>query len=119
MLLIDDLLLAPLKGVLWVVEKIHDAAQEELAGEAEAITEQLRHLYTMIEREQITEAEFEQEERKLLDRLDRVQERESDSEGEADDIDIDDDGGEEDLDHEDDDEDDDNEDDDADGGEET
>ena len=98
MLLIDDLLLAPLKGVLWVVEKIHEAAQEELVGEADAITEQLRQLYILIERGQITEAEFDTQERELLDRLDKVQEREADSEEEAEDVD--DESGEDGLDDE-------------------
>ena len=82
MLLIDDLLLAPFRGVLWVVEKIHEAAQEELAGEADAITEQLRQLYMMLETARITEAAFDAQERKLLDRLDAILERESNSEEE-------------------------------------
>ena len=82
MLLIDDLLLAPLRSVLWVVEKIRDAAQEEMAGEADAITEQLRQLYMMLETGRINEAEFDGQERKLLDRLDAIGERESDSEKE-------------------------------------
>ena len=33
MFLLDDLLLSPVKGVLWVFREIHDAAQQELAGE--------------------------------------------------------------------------------------
>ena len=82
MLLIDDLLLGPLRGVLWVVEKIRDAAQEEMAGEADAITEQLRQLYMMLETGRIGEAEFDGQERKLLDRLDAIGERESDLEEE-------------------------------------
>ena len=110
MLLIDDLLLAPLRGVLWVVEKIHEAAQEELVGEADAITEQLRQLYMLIERGQITEAEFDAQEHELLDRLDKVREREADLEEEAEDMH--DESGEDGLDDEENGE----EDDDADGG---
>ena len=34
MFLIDDVLLSPIKGILWVFREIHDAAQEEQAGEA-------------------------------------------------------------------------------------
>ena len=49
MLLVDDLLLAPIHGLLWIFGKIHDAAQEEIAGEADAITEELRELYMMLE----------------------------------------------------------------------
>ncbi len=84
MFLIDDLLLAPLRGVLWAVEKVHDAAQEELAGEAEALTEELRQLYLMLEAGKISEDEFDEREGGLLDRLDAVREREAGSADEAD-----------------------------------
>jgi hypothetical protein len=74
-LLVDDLLLAPIRGFLWVFEKIHDAAQEEIAGEAEAVTAELRELYMMLETGKITEAEFGERERTLLDRLDAIHAR--------------------------------------------
>ena len=45
MFLVDDLLMSPVKGVLWVFQEIHDAAQQELAGESEAITAALSELY--------------------------------------------------------------------------
>ncbi len=73
MFLIDDLLLSPVKGVLWVFREIHDAAQQELAGESEAITAALSELYMKLETGQITEAEFDSQEKVLLDRLDRLQ----------------------------------------------
>jgi len=79
-LLVDDLLLAPLSGLLWVVEKVHDAAREEMAHEADAITEELRQLYLMLEAKQIAEADFDDRERQLLDRLDAVRERRADLE---------------------------------------
>ncbi len=85
MLLVDDLLLAPVYGLLWVFRKIHDAAQEEIAGEAGAITAELSQLYMMLETGRITEAEFGARERTLLDRLEAVQDRESEPDGEEDD----------------------------------
>ena len=100
MLLVDDLLLAPIHGLLWIFGKIHDAAQEEIAGEADAITEELRELYMMLETGRITEAEFDAQERTLLDRLEAVQDRESapdeeeDDEGEVDEEEDEDAGGE-------------------------
>jgi hypothetical protein len=69
MFLIDDFL-------LWVVEKVHDAAQEEMAGEADAITEELRQLYMRLEAGQITELEFDEQEQNFLDRLDAIRARE-------------------------------------------
>jgi hypothetical protein len=73
MFLVDDILLAPAKGLLWVFREIHDAAQQELAGESETITAALSELYMRLETEQITEAEFDAQEKVLLDRLDRLQ----------------------------------------------
>jgi hypothetical protein len=75
MLLLDDLLLAPVHGMLWIFRKIHEAAREEIAGEADVITEELRELYMMLETGRITEAEFDGRERPLLDRLEVIQER--------------------------------------------
>jgi Gas vesicle protein G len=73
MFLIDDLLLAPVKGILWVFEEIRNAAEQELAGESDAITTALSELYMKLESGRITEAEFDAQEKVLLDRLDRLQ----------------------------------------------
>jgi len=73
MFLLDDLLLSPVKGVVWIFREIHDAAQQELAGESEAITAALSELYMKLETGQISEAEFDAQEKVLLDRLDRLQ----------------------------------------------
>ena len=75
MFLVDGLLLAPFNGLLWVFQKVHEAAQEELAGEADALTAELSRLYTMLETGRIGEDEFTAQERTLLDRLDAVEER--------------------------------------------
>jgi hypothetical protein len=73
MFFVDDLLMSPMKGVLWVFREIHDAAQQELAGESEAITATLSELYMKLETGQITEEQFDAQEKVLLDRLDRLQ----------------------------------------------
>jgi hypothetical protein len=73
MFLVDDLLLSPVKGVIWIFREIHDAAQQELAGESEAITVALSELYMKLETGQISEAEFDAQEKVLLDRLDRLE----------------------------------------------
>jgi len=73
MFLVDDLLLCPIKGILWVFREIRDAAQQEKAGEGESITAALSELYMQLETGRITEAEFDAREKVLLDRLDRWQ----------------------------------------------
>ena len=74
MLIIDNLLMAPIKGLFWVFKEIHNAAQEELLGESETITARLGELYMMLETGKITETEFDAEEKRLLDRLDELDE---------------------------------------------
>lgn len=73
MLIVDDLLTAPIKGVFWIFKEIHNAALQEQAGEAEMITARLSELYMLLETGQITEAEFDAQEKQLLDRLDQIQ----------------------------------------------
>jgi hypothetical protein len=69
MLLIDDILFSPVKGILWVFGEISKVAHEGLADEAKSITESLRQLYMELETGRIPEEEFDTRERELLDRL--------------------------------------------------
>jgi hypothetical protein len=93
MLLIDDILMSPCKGLLWVFEEIHKTAVGELDGEAERIRNELTDLYMMLETEQIAEEEFDLREAALLDRLDQLEaegyveadgDEEADEDGDAD-----------------------------------
>jgi hypothetical protein len=80
MFLVDDILLAPARGLLWIFKEIHHAVEEEQVNEAEAITTKLSELYMMLETGQMTEAEFDATEKTLLDRLDAIKEREGSEE---------------------------------------
>lgn len=75
MFIVDDLLLAPAHGLLWIFQKIHHAAQEELVSDAESTTADLSTLYMQLETGKITEAEFDAEEKILLERLDAIHQR--------------------------------------------
>ena len=75
MFLLDDILLSPIKGIVWVAEKVRDASQEESAREGDLITAELRELYLMLESGRISEEEFDSREQQLLDRLERLPER--------------------------------------------
>ncbi|HAY23304.1 gas vesicle protein GvpG [Desulfobacca acetoxidans] len=79
MFLLDDVVMAPFKGIFWIFKEIHDAAQQEQAGESDAITASLSELYMKLDTGQITEAEFDAQEKILLDRLDRLQAQEKTS----------------------------------------
>ena len=93
MLLVDDILFSPIKGINWIFKKIHELAEEELSGEADRIRESLTELYMQLETGEISEEEFEQQEAVLLDRLDALDE-EDDLIGDEDEDDEDDDAGE-------------------------
>jgi hypothetical protein len=80
MLLVDDILFFPVHSILWIFREISKVAHEELAGEAQAITEQLRILYMQLETGRISEQQFEAEEKLLLDRLDAIDSRVKDEE---------------------------------------
>ena len=75
MLLVDDLLLSPARGILWIFREIRDVAEKEMANEEESITEQLRLLYMQLETDRITTQQFDAEEKVLLDRLDVIETR--------------------------------------------
>ena len=73
MLLVDDILVSPFRGLFWIFRELHNAVQEEAINEAEDITQQLSELYMMLETGKITEAEFDEREAILLDRLDALE----------------------------------------------
>lgn len=80
MLIIDNVLLAPLSGIFWVFKEVHKAAEQELATEAELIPRQLGELYLKLETQAITEEEFTVQEKRLLDRLEELRPEEDDGE---------------------------------------
>ncbi|KAF2990127.1 gas vesicle protein GvpG [Methylocystis sp. MJC1] len=73
MLLIDDLLAAPMRGLMFVLEKIDEAARQEREAEERAIMAELSELYRALETGALTEAEFDAREEGLLKRLDGLQ----------------------------------------------
>ncbi len=77
MLIVDDILTFPVRGLFWVFEEIYKAAEQECREDASAVKAELQQLYVMLETGQITEAEFEAQETQLLDTLDEIHERES------------------------------------------
>ncbi|MEM9340226.1 MAG: gas vesicle protein GvpG [Bacteroidota bacterium] len=68
MFLIDDIILAPLKGVYHLVKVIHERAEEELYN-PEKIQEELMQLQLQFELDQISEEEYDAQEEGLLKRL--------------------------------------------------
>lgn len=71
MFLIDDILLVPLKGVIWLGKKINEVAKKELSDEGR-IKEKLMELQLRFELDEISEEEYKKQEAELLERLDAI-----------------------------------------------
>jgi hypothetical protein len=70
MLIIDDLLGAPAKGLMFVLKEINKAVQAEREAEEHRLVQALSELNRRLDAGQIAAAEFDLRERELLDRLD-------------------------------------------------
>jgi hypothetical protein len=71
-ILLDTLLLSPVKGVVWLASKIKEQAEREMLDE-ESVRRELREIYQQLEREIITEEAFEAREEQLLERLEAIE----------------------------------------------
>lgn len=71
MFIIDDILLAPLKGVIWIGEKINEVSEKEFSDEG-LIKEKLMELQLRFELDEISEEEYNKQEKELLERLDAI-----------------------------------------------
>jgi hypothetical protein len=73
MLVVDDILFFPFKGILSVFREICKAAEQEQTDAEQNVRTELTELYMMLETRKITEDEFNARETELLDRLERLQ----------------------------------------------
>jgi hypothetical protein len=77
MFLIDDLFLAPFRGIKFVAESVYDAARDEIENERQALRDEMNDLYMQLDTGEITEEEFERREDEILDRLEALEETEA------------------------------------------
>jgi hypothetical protein len=73
MFLIDDILLAPLKGVIFIAEKINEVIEKETTDEG-AIKERMMALQLKFEMDEIDEEEYDRQEDELLNLLSQIRE---------------------------------------------
>ncbi len=71
MFIIDDILLAPLKGLAWIANQIDEVAQNELSNEGKVMDELMR-LQLRFELDEIDEAEYNKLEGEIMDRLESI-----------------------------------------------
>ena len=72
MFILDDILLAPLKGVVWLGKKINEVVEKEFSDEGR-IKEKLMESQMRFELDEISEEEYNKQEKELLERLDIIQ----------------------------------------------
>lgn len=68
MFLLDDILLAPVKGLYHVFKVIHDQAEEELYN-PDKLKEELMKIQLQLEMDQLTEEEYDKLEQDILNRM--------------------------------------------------
>jgi len=71
MFLIDDILLAPLNGIIWLGKKINEVAEKEFSDEG-LIKEKLMQLQLRFEIDEISEENYNRQENELLERLEAI-----------------------------------------------
>jgi len=71
MFLIDDILLAPLNGIIWLGKKINEVAEKEFSDEG-LIKEKLMQLQLRFEIDEISEENYNRQEKELLERLEAI-----------------------------------------------
>lgn len=71
MFLIDDILLAPLKGIMWLGKKIDDVIEKEASDEGR-VKQKLMELQLKFELDEITEEEYNKKEKEILEQLEAI-----------------------------------------------
>jgi uncharacterized membrane protein len=74
MLIIDDILLSPLKGLVFLGKKIDEIIQKEMSDEGK-IKERLMELQLRYEMDEISEEEYDRQEEELLNLLEQIREK--------------------------------------------
>ena len=74
MFIIDDILLAPIKGVVYLAKKIQELGEEELEDTGEKLKRELLDFQMLFETDQISEEEYQKKEKDILERLEALKE---------------------------------------------
>lgn len=69
--LLDDILLLPLNGLVWVGDKLKESAEAEFLDES-SVQESLLTLQMRLEMDEISESEYMAQETELLNRLEDI-----------------------------------------------
>ena len=70
--MIDDVLLSPARGLIFVLNELAKKAREELLDDG-SVKHELREIYMLLETGRISEQEFDRRERRLVRRLEEIE----------------------------------------------
>jgi len=70
-LILDDILLSPISLVQWIGGKLQETAETEITDDSK-VREELLELQMRLELEEISEEEYDEKEKKLLERLEAI-----------------------------------------------
>ncbi|NLI13618.1 gas vesicle protein GvpG [Pelotomaculum propionicicum] len=83
MFLIDDILLSPFKGLMFIFKEIHKEVMKEFCDE-EKVYEELRRLQYLLDIGEISEKMYERMENSLIERLQEIEAYKEEMEEESD-----------------------------------
>jgi len=69
MFFVDDLVMSPFKGFLFIAREVAKAVEQQAEQERAEVMSQLALLHSRVEKKEITDEEFDELETELLDRL--------------------------------------------------
>jgi hypothetical protein len=72
MFILDDILLSPMKGLAAICRKVEEAARQELENQEKGNLTALGELHRRLETGQIDEKDFDLEENRLLEQLEKL-----------------------------------------------
>jgi hypothetical protein len=70
--LLDDILLSPMKGLVFVCRKVEESARQELENQEKGTVSALGELHRRLEAGQIDDQEFDLQEAELLERMESL-----------------------------------------------
>ena len=74
MFIIDDILLSPIKGFLYIFKEIEKVAKGEMEDTSEKLKTELLEAQMLFETDQISEKEYSKREKNVLERLNALRE---------------------------------------------
>ena len=74
MFIIDDILLSPIKGFLYIFKEIEKVARGEMEDTSEKLKTELLEAQMLFETDKISEEEYQKREKNVLERLNALRE---------------------------------------------